>query len=121
MADLIDHYWMGLTAFGLATGLDRDTVRRKAERGEIEACLSERGYLLLAAKDVQKLRLKRAIARSREAYLRLYANATYNDGNGRPLGDYDEINRLINLRTLESLRAEFPDVSDSELVGAPGR
>jgi hypothetical protein len=114
---LIDGYWLPIGRFSLAVGYDRETVRRMAERGELEATYSERGHLLLAARHVQKLRHERAIEHARHNLARTLISATMVDGNGRPVTDLDAINSRFSEQLIDAMRAQFPGVPDEQLLG----
>lgn len=84
MTNLIDGYWMRIGAFCLAAGIDNDQVRRAAQRGHIEATLDERGHLLIAAKEVARVRRDLAEERARLSAASAMAQATVQTplGNG---------------------------------------
>jgi hypothetical protein len=117
MDELIDGHWMRLSVMALKSGYTDDVLRGLAQRGQLEATMNERGFLLIAAKELQRLRLWKAVEKERMAISRIAGNATFNDGNGRTLVDYAEISRRIDAMILDHMRQKFPTLSDDQLLG----
>jgi hypothetical protein len=105
---LVDGYWAPLGEAAMGVGVTRDVLRGMAQRGEVEAMLDERGYMLVAAKDLQKIRTAVAIQRRRMEIARILISAQHTTP-----GDWQ---RWYDDELLSQMRAEFPGVSDEQLL-----